>query len=63
MASELDELLELARKKAVLPADREAQRLSFAYGNAKMSDARVTRDSIARAAAGLGQVPVTPSKK
>ena len=63
MATDLERLLELARQKPVSAADRETQRLSFAYGNANMADARVTRDSIERAAAELAKSPVTVAKK
>jgi len=64
MASELEKLLELARQKTVTAEERAAQRLSFAYGNAKMADARVTRETIERASVDLEEHPVTiPEKK
>jgi len=50
MSTDLDELLELARHLPVSQEERQAQRLSFAYGNARLSDPRITRDSIKEAA-------------
>jgi|SoimicMinimDraft_4_1059732.scaffolds.fasta_scaffold529912_1 hypothetical protein len=63
--TDLERLLELARQEPVSAADRETQRLSFAFGNASISDARVTRDAIERAAAELAERPikVSPAKK
>jgi hypothetical protein len=63
MATDLETLLELARQQTVTAAERAAQRLSFAYGNAHMADARVTRETIERAAAELDMHPVTVTKK
>jgi hypothetical protein len=59
--SDLDTLLELARDKPVSPEEREAQRLSFAYGNAHLSNPRITLDSIKEAADQLAANPVTIS--
>jgi hypothetical protein len=64
MTIDVERLLELARVTPVSAAEREAQRLSFAYGNAKLSDARVTRETIERASVALAENPVTiPSIK
>ena len=41
--AELDKLVTLARKVKMSPAQQEAQRRSFAYGNAGFENARVTR--------------------
>jgi hypothetical protein len=62
MATNIEKLLELARTTPVSEADRAAQRLSFAYGNANMADARVTRETIQRAAEELDKNPVTIPK-
>jgi len=62
---DLDTLLELARDIPVSQEEREEQRLSFAYGNARLSNPRITRDSMKEAAAHLAANPVTivvPSK-
>ena len=62
MLTDLEKLLELARHKPVSAEEREAQRRSFAFGNARLSDSRITRDSIEKAALDLaGQHPGTES--
>ena len=51
MASEnLEELLEAAKTIRMSDAEREEQRRSFAYGNAKIENDRITRETIDRAA-------------
>lgn len=42
MNIELEKLVEAARKRPFPEAEREAQRRSFAYGNAKIENDRVT---------------------
>ena len=61
--TDLDKLLELARTKTVTAAERETQRLSFAYGNTKMANEHITRESIKKAAEELAAQPVTITKK
>lgn len=56
--TDIEKLLALARDKPVSDADRAAQRLSFAYGNARMADDRVTRETIQRAADELDRSPI-----
>ncbi len=46
----LEELLERAGAYKMTPADKEAQRRSFAYGNAQLSNPSVTREMVDRAA-------------
>lgn len=46
----LEELIEKARTIAPNANEREAQRRSFAYGNAKIENSRVTREMVDRAA-------------
>lgn len=48
------ELLDKARKNAPTPQDHEEQRRSFAYGNTKIENPRITRDMINKAADELG---------
>lgn len=48
--SKIDELIEKAKKIQPDPSQQEAQRRSFAFGNAKIENDRVTRDMIDRAA-------------
>ena len=50
MSKELDELIERAKRLEVTPANREAQRRSFAYGNTHFENERITRDTIQEAA-------------
>ena len=58
MTQELEELIEAARSYPVSEAEREAQRVSFAYGNAKIENDDITwemvTDAYARIKAGLG---------
>jgi len=60
--NDLDTLLELARHKPVSQEERDTQRLSFAYGNAKLSNPRITRESIKEAAEKLDEHPVAATK-
>ena len=49
MTKELDRLIEAARSRPFPEAEREAQRRSFAYGNAKIENDRVTWEMIVEA--------------
>lgn len=49
MTEELSKLVEAARNRPFSEAEREAQRRSFAYGNAKMENSRVTWDMVINA--------------
>ena len=46
MSQELKELLNAARNTELTPAEKEAQRRSFAYGNTKIENDRITRELI-----------------
>lgn len=46
---ELEKLLESARKSGVTEEQLQQQRVSFAYGNAPLSDERVTKESALKA--------------
>ena len=46
MSEDLKQLLEAAKKVKMSPKDKEAQRRSFAYGNAKIENTRVTRQMV-----------------
>ncbi len=50
MGTDLDTLLEMARKVTVSAEQREEQRRSFAFGNAHIENDRITRQSIDEAA-------------
>lgn len=45
-----DRLVEEAAKRVLTSAEAEAQRRSFAYGNAKAENDRVTREMVDKAA-------------
>ena len=46
MTAKLQKMLEEARQVTMTPEEREAQRISFVYGNCKITDDRVTRESV-----------------
>ena len=50
MSRKLQELLERARGTRMSPREQEAQRRSFAYGNAHIENERVTRAMVDEAA-------------
>lgn len=47
MPDHLQKLIDAARQLRVTPEDREAQRRSFAYGNTKIENDRITREMVA----------------
>jgi hypothetical protein len=53
MAGELEELLERARRVEMDAAQREEQRRSFAYGNTKIENPLITRETVDRQAEAL----------
>lgn len=53
MTQELKELLEAARKVAMSPKQKEEQRRSFAYGNTKIENPRITRETVDKEADAL----------
>jgi hypothetical protein len=55
MPSALDALIEKARGVKMSPEQREEQRRSFAYGNSKIENQRITRSSIDQEAQKLDQ--------
>jgi hypothetical protein len=50
VSTELKQLLELAQKATMTDRDREEQRRSFAYGNTKIENNRITREMVNRQA-------------
>lgn len=50
MNAELEKLIDRARGVKMTDAQREEQRRSFAYGNSKIENPRITRQSIEQAA-------------
>lgn len=53
MADDLDQLIEAARTAEFTADQREEQRRSFAYGNTKIENPRITRQTIYEQAAEL----------
>jgi hypothetical protein len=49
MNEELEKLIEAARTRPVSEAEREAQRISFAYGNAKIENPNITWEMVVAA--------------
>jgi hypothetical protein len=46
MDAKLEDLLEAARTRQTTEADREEQRINFAFGNASEDDKKSTKESI-----------------
>lgn len=55
MSDNLKKLLERNRHTTMTPAQREAQRQSFAYGNTKFENERITRETVERASKELAR--------
>jgi hypothetical protein len=54
MTKHLEGLLEAAKKTVSTPQEKEQQRRSFAYGNTKIENPRITRETVNREAESLG---------
>jgi hypothetical protein len=50
MPTDLQKLIDAARLRKFPPSEREEQRRSFAYGNTKIENPRITRETIDRQA-------------
>ena len=55
MPKKLEVLLAASRERAFTPAQQEAQRRSFAFGNTHFENERITRETVDRAAEALNQ--------
>jgi hypothetical protein len=53
MPTHLEQLIAAARGKKSSPAEREAQRRSFAYGNTNIENPRITRETVDQQAEAL----------
>jgi hypothetical protein len=53
MIEKLSVLIEMAKKVRMSPEDKEEQRRSFAYGNTKIENDRITRRLVAEQAEAL----------
>ena len=54
MPTKLQELLDEAKKAVSTAQEKEEQRRSFAYGNTKIENPRITREIVDREADNLG---------
>ncbi len=55
MTRQLENLLEAAKKVVLTPEEKEQQRRSFAYGNTKIENSRITREMVDEAADALNK--------
>lgn len=55
MNDRLQKLIDASRGKVMTEAEKEAQRRSFAYGNAHIENERVTRQMVDEAAEKIGK--------
>jgi hypothetical protein len=55
MNDRLKKLIDASRGKVMTDAEKEAQRRSFAYGNAHIENERVTRQMVDEAAEKIGK--------
>ncbi len=55
MTKNLESLLDAARKVVPTPEEKEQQRRSFAYGNTKIENSRITREMVDTAADAIGE--------
>lgn len=55
MTKNLEILIETARRIVPTPEEKEEQRRSFAYGNTKIENSRITREMVDQAADALGK--------
>lgn len=53
MTNRLQELLDEARKNVLTSQEKEEQRRSFAYGNTKIENSRITREMVDQEAESL----------
>jgi hypothetical protein len=59
MSRQLENLLEAAKKVVMSPEEKEQQRRSFAYGNTKIENSRITREMVDEAADALNKASRT----
>ncbi|MGH6696071.1 MULTISPECIES: hypothetical protein [unclassified Sphingopyxis] len=55
MSEDLQKLIDASRGRPMSDAEKEAQRRSFAYGNAHIENDRVTREMVDEAAEKIGK--------
>ena len=57
MSREIKELLQQATRVEMTSAQKEEQRRSFAYGNAKIENPRITQETVDKEAESLKSAP------
>jgi hypothetical protein len=63
MTKHLQDLLDAARKVVPTAEEKEQQRRSFAYGNTKIENSRITREMVDKAADAVGEPKGDPSRR
>ncbi len=63
MSTKLQELLEQAKNTVPTPQEKEEQRRSFAYGNTKIENPRITREMVDQAADALNKAKAGASRR
>jgi hypothetical protein len=61
MTYRLQELLDEAKRSVSTSQEKEEQRRSFAYGNTKIENSRITRETVDREAESLKRENADPS--
>jgi hypothetical protein len=61
MTNRLQELLDEAKRNGSTSQEKEEQRRSFAYGNTKIENSRITRETVDREAESLKRENADPS--
>lgn len=61
MPKDLDTLIDLARRVVMTGPERERQRRSFAFGNTKIENSRITQETVNREADRLASDGCAPS--
>jgi hypothetical protein len=59
----LQELLDEAKKAVQTPQEKEEQRRSFAYGNTKIENRRITREMVDQEAEALNNAAADSSRR
>jgi len=63
MTNRLQQLLDEAKKTVQTPQEKEEQRRSFAYGNTKIENPRITREMVDREADALDKTAADSSPR
>jgi len=63
MTNRLQELLDEARKNILTSQEKEEQRRSFAYGNTKIENSRITREMVDQEAESLKKETADSSRR